>query len=364
MSRFGHAQLRSLCFAAGTALVLAGCSDSNDTGGAPFNAEGTSNDVNAVTATFSSPAMASLGWAANGIDGVFGAPVVSSSFGAIQTAAPSGNLAGTARRVVESAKGFNHRSVTSVALAVLPAEVLGKTFEYDTELAQYQATDRVGAPANGVRFILYAINPVTQVPVEPLSEAGHADVLDESTATTNALRLQLVSGGTTYLNYGVTGAATAAGGHVTVDGFATDGTTLVNFDLDNTFSEAANGTLGFDYRLDVPSRDLDLVYLIDLSQISTGAALADINVNVSGPHGDVGITGDLVEGAGELTANVNGAAFAVVTLGNNSEVTSITKPDGSALTLPEYGALAAIWGVVLKGLDVFEDLLDPVDNLL
>ena len=46
------------------------------------------------------------------------------------------------------------------------------------------------------------------------------------------------------------------------------------------------------------------------------------------------------------------------------EVTSITKPDGSALTSPSTRALAAIWGAVLKGLDVFEDLLDPLDNLL
>ena len=365
MSRFGHAPLRSLCFAAGAALVLAGCSDSNDGGsGAPFSAEGTSSDVNAVSATFSSPAMASLGWAANGIDGVFGAPVVSSSFGAIQEAAPTGNLAGTARRAALSAKGFNHRNVTSVALAVIPVEVLGKTFEYNSTLAQYEATERAGAPVNGVRFIVYAINPISGIPVEPLTEAGYADVLDESTATSNALRLQLVSNGTTYLNYGVTGAATTSGGQVVVDGFATDGTTLVNFNLDNTYSEAANGTIGFDYRLDVPSLDLDLVYLISVTQISTPAALADIDVSVSGPHGDVGIAGNLTEGGGQLTANVNGAAFAVVTLGNDSEVTSITKPDGSALSLPEYGALAAIWGAVLKGLDVFEDLLDPLDNLL
>jgi hypothetical protein len=364
MSRFGHATLRRAGLAASLTLVLAACGDGNDNGGAPFNAEGTSGDVNAVSATFDSPSMASLGWAAAGIDGVFGAPVVTSSFGAIQEASHSSNLAAAARRVARSAAGFNSRTVTSVALAVLPAEVLGKTYEYNAETAQYEVTARPGAPANGVRFIVYAINPITQVPTEPLTEAGYADVLDESTATTNSLRLQLVSGGTTYLDYGVTGAATTGGGHLTVNGFATDGTTLVNFDLDNTFSDAANGTLGIDYRLDVPSRDLQLVYLVGLTQISTPAALADIDVTVSGPHGDVSIMGDLVEGAGVLTANVNGAAFALVTLGDDSEVVSITKPDGSALTLPEYGCLAAIWDVVLKGLDGFEDLLDPVDNIL
>ena len=149
-----------------------------------------------------------------------------------------------------------------------------------------------------------------------------------------------------------------------VDGFVTDGTTLVNFDLDNSYSDAANGTIGFDYRLDVPARDLNLVYLLDVTQISTPDAMADVDVTVAGPHGDVSITGALTPAGGALTANVNGAPFAIVTLDENTQVTSITKPDGSALTLPEYGALAAIWGAVLKGIDLFEDLLDPIDNLL
>ncbi len=106
-----------------------------------------------------------------------------------------------------------------------------------------------------------------------------------------------------------------------------------------------------------------LHYIVGLSQLSTAAAIANIDISLAGPHGDVGIDGQLVEGAGELTATVNGDDFAVVTLGTDSEVSSITKPDGSALTAPEYAALAAIWALALKGLDVFEDLLDPVDNL-
>lgn len=363
MSRFGHATLRRAGIAASLTLALAACGDDSN-GGAPFNADGTTGDVNAVSATFDSPAMNSLGWAAAGIDGVFGAPVVSSSFGAIQSAAHPKSLASSARRVARSTNGFNSRTVTSVALAVLPAEVLGKTYEYNTGTAQYEQTDRTGAPTNGVRFIVYAINPITHVPTEPLTEAGYADVLDESTATSNSLRLQLVSNGTTYLNYGVTGTETTGSAQVTVDGFATDGTTLVNFNLDNTASEAANGTLGFDYRLDVPSRDVNLVYLLSLTQLSTPSAMADVDVTVSGPHGDVSIEGGYAEAGGQLTANVNGEPFAVMTLDEDSRVTSITKPDGSELTLPEYGCLAAIWGAVLRGLDVFEDLLDPVDNLL
>jgi hypothetical protein len=362
MSRFGHAPLRRLYVAAGTALVLAACGD-DDNGGAPFSAEGTSSDVNAVSSAFNSPAMSSLTWSASGIDGVFGAPMVTSSIQAINTAGHnSGNLVESARRLGRSAASFNGSSAVHVALAVIPAQVLGKTFEYNTETAQYAETARAGAPANGVRFILYAINPVTQVPVEPLAEAGYADLLDQSTATSDAVRLQVVSSGVTYLDYGVSGSGDESAGNVLIDGFVTNGTTLVNFDLDNSYSEAANGTIGFDYSLDAPSLDIDLKYLLSVSQISTDA-VADVDVTVSGPHGDVGIEGQ-VTGEGSLTATVNGEAFAVMHLDEGSEISSITKPDGSALTAPEYAALAAIWGFVLKGLDVFEDLLEPVDNLL
>lgn len=355
--------LRRTLFAAGCALTLAACSDSN-TGGAPFSAEGTVSDMNAVSSSFDSPAMSSLSWSAGAMDNIFGAPVVRTSTNVIRNATAKGNLAETARHIAQSASSFMAKPQAGVALAVLPAEVLGTTYEYNRTSGQYEASERTGAPANGVRFILYSINPITHVPTEPLTEAGYADVLDQSTASSNALRLQLVSGGTTYLDYGVTGTGSETAATVVVNGFVTDGTTRVNFDLSNSLSQAANGTLGFNYQLDVPSLDLALHYIIGVTRVQTSSALADINISIAGPHGDVGINGNLTEGAGELTATVNGDDFAVVTLGDDSEVTSITKPGGGALTPSEYAALAAIWGMVLKGLDVFEDLLDPIDNLM
>ena len=266
--------------------------------------------------------------------------------------------------IARSVQGFNGGVARSVALAVIPAEVLGKTFEYNTETDAYQASERTGAPANGVRFIVYAVNPITQVPVEPLQEAGYADLLDQSTTSTNAVRLQLVSDGVTYVDYGVSGSATETTGLAVVDGFVTNGTTKVDFNLKNSYSDVANGTIAFDYSLNASTLDVALKYVIGITQVSTSAALADIDVKLTGPHGNVGIDGVLTEGVGELTATVNGDDFAVVTLDESSDVATITKPDGSALTAPEYAALAAIWGAVLKGLDVFEDLLDPLDNLL
>ncbi len=62
-------------------------------------------------------------------------------------------------------------------------------------------TDRTGAPANGVRFLIYAVNPITFVPVEPLQEVGYVQLTDLSGSSTQAARVIVVSGETTYLDY-------------------------------------------------------------------------------------------------------------------------------------------------------------------
>ena len=140
-----------------------------------------------------------------------------------------------------------------------------------------------------------------------------------------------MSDGVTYVDYGVSGSATATTGLAVVDGFVTNGTTKVDFDLKNSYSDVANGTIAFDYSLNASTLDVALKYVIGITQVSTSAALADIDVKLTGPHGNVGIDGVLTEGVGELTATVNGDDFAVVTLDENSDVATITKPDGSAL---------------------------------
>jgi hypothetical protein len=345
-----------LLFGSALVLALAACGDDP----APFNAQGTSSDMSAVSSAFDSPATESFGYFGDAMDDAFSAPALSSSFRAVKQGAEAAGMFASARRLGESARSMT-RPVT-VALAVIPDEYLGNTYEYSESTNGYELSDRTGAPANGVRFIVYAVNPITGIPVTPLQEIGYADVLDESTATNNSLRVLLVSDGTTYLNYGVTGSLTQTEARATVDGFVTNGTTQVDFNLDNVASDAQGGTVSLDYELDVPSRDVALDYLIVVTNTSSNAANAAVDLFLSGPNGSVGIDGGLVEGTGELTANVNGDAFAVMEI-VDEEAESITKPDGTALTLEEYGALFSIWALVLKGFDVFEDLLDPVDNL-
>ena len=215
-----------------------------------------------------------------------------------------------------------------------------------------------------MRFILYAINPVTREPVDPLQEVGYADLLDQSTGSSNSVRVHLVSNNVTYFDYGVTGSSTASSAQVVVDGYVTDGTTRVNFDLNTsavqTGSEA--GALTFDYDLSIPSREVQLDYLVVIASSASGASI-EVDLSVNGANGSVGIEGQLNEGPGVLNVSVNGDDFARINM-TADQVTSITNPEGGELTAQETGALIAVWAAVLRGLDVFEDLLDPLDNLL
>jgi len=78
-------------------------------------------------------------------------------------------------RRIEGARVFGqvlpHRS-SSLMAALLPPALMGKTFEWNFTTLQYDTTARAGAPATGVRFILYAINDLTALRPNPRSKWG------------------------------------------------------------------------------------------------------------------------------------------------------------------------------------------------
>ncbi len=116
--------------------------------------------------------------------------------------------------------------------AAILEEHLGKTFIRNASTLEYEVSDRTGAPSNGVRFIVYTVNPISGQPVTPLQEVGYADV--EVTQTTNSasIRIELVSGNVTYLDYTVGATASQTAATINVSGFVSNGEDRVNFDLD------------------------------------------------------------------------------------------------------------------------------------
>ena len=107
----------------------------------------------------------------------------------------------------------------------------GKTFVYNAQLHDWQVDPaRTGAPSNGVRFITYEPKGAEPDPTRP---TGHADIIDLGDASAGvALRLVVVEGSLTVLDYRTTVEGNDGSGHVTVEGFLQNNRDKLEFDID------------------------------------------------------------------------------------------------------------------------------------
>jgi hypothetical protein len=351
--RVTHYARRSLA-AAALALALAGCK--ND-GASPseFDPQGTAADVAAAQDAFASGPTASFAAVAPDISlALSGSPLVASS-AALALFSPSKASQRYARQIAALVTAGSSSGIQASVVAI-PAEVAGKTFVWDESTDTYVVSDVSGAPSNGVRFLLYAVDPVTYRPVEPVVETGYVDVIDQSTSELVNVRIKVVEGNVTYLDYQVVESATVSSGLVTISGFAFNGTTRANFTLKNTVTSNAGGlVLVLDYELDVPSRNLSVDWTATFADITEAVT---VDLTVSGPSGDVRLVGTLAGDGGTFTVTVNGDAFATITVTASSLV--ITGASGDPLTSDEEHALETVFDSFEGSLNAFSDLLMPV----
>ena len=259
-------------------------------------------------------------------------------------------------------------------LPIIPDPILGTTFEWDVSTDAYVATSRTGAPANGVRFILYGINPLTQTPIEPLVEVGLVDLMDESTTGTLRLhlRVQGVGGTPTYLDYT---AAIVAG--------STSFTATVNGSLSNGLAGAALKTLTFNvafqvtqtavtenasYDLNNPSVSVDVFLRLTAGQSAINLSV-DFRFARPGElvrlRATVTLTalGDELVVSGTVTVTVNNGVYARATATGTADPVWL-RHDGSQLNAEELGALQRLFNAVGRFFDFTTDLLQPVDALI
>ena len=195
--------------------------------------------------------------------------------------------------------------------------------------------------------------------VEPVVETGYVDVIDQSTSTLPNIRVKVVEGNVTYLDYQVVASATTSSALVTIGGYAFNGTTRANFTLKNTVSQNSSGiVIGLDYRLNVPSRNLSIDWTATFASISATAVAVTIDLTVSGPNGDVRLVGTSGADGGTFTVKVNGDLFATITLSGNTIV--ITGAGAEPLTPDEEQAFEAVFDSYQGSLEAFSDLLMPV----
>jgi hypothetical protein len=355
---------RSVVTVAVVSLALTGCGGGTSPD-APFNPAGTSADLQAMNSTFASPTFASFSTFSLMFDAALGgSPIISSSVAALDIRGKDarGIRAAAARSAQRLGAMLQHNSAASlrsgqIAYAV-PAAVAGKTFVYDVSTGAYVVSDATGAPSNGVRFILYAVDPMSYAPVEPLVETGHVDLIDLSGGTTQAARVLVVSGGTTYVDYTVTATSGTSSGRVTVVGLVTDGTTQANISLRSSITFTAGLTLT--YSLDLPQRDVSIDLSVGVTDVSQPTSPITVSLTMRGPNGTVSMSGQFTDTSGTLNIRVDGHAFATIT--TDGTTTTITRLDGSALSDDEQLALEGIFEMQASAFVSFDQMLAPVGS--
>jgi hypothetical protein len=347
--------------AASLAGALIGCGENGPSG--PFDAAGTSADIGTVQGMFATSSYSSFSAMSAGMDAVLGGSITA-SVGAVENGAAGvrDGIPGAAtygRRLVallpHTAAGF------SASSGSIPPAALGKTFVYAG--SGYVASDRAGAPADGVRFLLYAVDPLTHQPAVPLTETGYVDVVDHSGNDVD-VRVLAVSGTTTFIDYAITASGTASGGNIRVQGFVSDLTDRANFDLNNHVAVGGSSlALTLDYDLRVPTRDIILDFTVHGTSAFEGLGNGDMSLLLQGPHGKVEMEGDFDTAGGTLAVKVNGNDFATVTVNGQFDPT-VTNGNGDPLTPDEEAALRHIAAVVGDAFEVVTGLVAPADALV
>jgi hypothetical protein len=109
----------------------------------------------------------------------------------------------------------------SPVLANIPPQDLGKTFGYDPGLGRYVATGQPGAPANGVRFLIYEVGS-SGTPASPLNQIGHVDIDEAGQLPTITVSLSVVLDGVTVLHLEASGSAFGESIGLSISGYVSN----------------------------------------------------------------------------------------------------------------------------------------------
>jgi len=237
----------------------------------------------------------------------------------------------------------------------------GKTFVYDATLHRWVADpSQTEAPANGVRFITYEPNGIEPDPTRPI---GHADLIDlGDTADGIALRLVVVEGSLTIVDYCTTLAGGEGSGHVTVDGFIQNAHDKLDFALD-VHGQNAGGVAHAEVsvELGIATRDFHVEGNLE-SEKQNGVESGAIDLHVR--HGPRSFAVDVQNESGSLDGaiDLNDAPFALVS--GPAQQPVFTRPDGGNLRPGEALVLWRIFGLSKDVFDLSKDLVGPIAGLV
>ena len=288
-------------------------------------------------------------------------PALEAEGGAIAQLLPGG--------LVRPAQPLNAQMMVDPSFSmepIFPSNFLGTTFEWDEGLGRYAMTERTGAPADGVRFILYAVDPFTGEPVTPLSEIGYLDLTDEGSASATRLGVYAETGGIARLDYTVTASYSLLGDSIeataTGAGYISDGTRRLDFDLVQTVAfNTVNETMRVDMLYDLRMDDENVRVVVDVgSDIDLSASDLSLDVMMTiTDGGNVTVLDVTVDQTENITGAIlhNGQTVALIDGSTSAPV--FTNANGDPLSSAEAAALTEVFDVVDDVFDFVEAVFEP-----
>jgi len=232
---------------------------------------------------------------------------------------------------------------------------MGATLVWSPDTGSYEVDpSRTGAPATGVRFIYYAIDPATKTPALPLNELGRIDLTDRSSGGSGlTLGVQVVntagSSDVTLADYTIEGSFVLSGDtrlQASAEGYVSDGTDRLDFDLTQEVElPAGSSTVSGTTHYVLSSGDVTVTLDTDGSfDLDTGrATAASLTLTVAkGP--DSAAMHVTVAADGGLDGSITHGGSTVILIGGTTDQPTFTKPDGSAPSDQKVAALKDLFG--------------------
>jgi hypothetical protein len=233
----------------------------------------------------------------------------------------------------------------------IPVGALGKTFVYNPATQAYEIDlARTDAPANGVWFVLYAVDPILGQPLSPLQEIGYIEITDDSSFPTATIGMTAVINGITLVDVDVSGTFTQTTVDLDFSGSLSNGSETLTFSIDVTGSDTAftvNFTLAFS------------PYTVTFNFGGDAAGAGTISATLS--DGDDTIAFNLgIDAAGNIAAGsgvkFNGVDVAIIS--GNADNPVVTNGAGDPLTQQELQALEDLFVGMGEIFALFEGLVE------
>jgi len=227
--------------------------------------------------------------------------------------------------------------------------VVGRTMEWGPLYGQLGFTDRPGAPPDALRLILYTTDSTFR-PAYPLHEIGYADLYPHNTFNgggpdSMSLRFVVTDTRTTptvVADFLAHSHADSACQCATVEGWASDGTTRVDFKVPYNIPLGADGRFPGDFT----ARGFGFHHFATLPGPGVSTATASLAFASGGDS--ITVTSGLLRAhAGRLDGSteirIGGALFA--TVGRSATGITAIGPNGRRLTSAELRAASALFAV-------------------